>query len=228
MSFLDFLFPKICLGCGFLGSYFCLDCRHNLRLVEKDCCFYCRSFSLLGLTHPSCSKKLSIDGFLPFFYYNDLMKKIIKNIKYQLVREAFNDLFDTIAPLVVNKLGSYKNLFANCFLQPVPLHPSRLSRRGFNQAQIIADFFGKILKLPVVDFLKRKKSTFPLASLRGKKKRYLEIRGAFAVKDMVKIVNKEIILVDDVVTTGSTVKEAARVLKKAGAAKVYVFSLAKG
>lgn len=224
----DLFFPKACLGCGYLGSYICLDCRQNLRPTEKDRCFYCQKSSLFGLTHPSCSTRLTIDGCLSLFYYEGLMKKIIKNIKYQLVTEAFNELLMTIAPLAVDKLGPYKKLVNGFALQPIPLHPHRFGQRGFNQAQMIAEFFGKILALPLTDFLERKKQTPPLAQLRGRRQRYLKIRGAFAIKDKNNILGKRIILVDDVVTSGSTVKEAAAVLKQVGAKKVLVLTVARG
>lgn len=224
----DLFFPKACLGCGYLGSYICLECRQNLRPIEKDRCFYCQKSSLFGLTHPSCSTRLTIDGCLSLFYYEGLMKKIIKNIKYQLVTEALNELFVTITSFVGDKLGLYKKLVNGFALQPIPLHPRRLGERGFNQAQIIGEFFGKILGLPLVDFLERKRQTPPLAQLKGRKQRYLKIRGAFAIKEKNDILGKKIILVDDVVTSGSTVKEAGRVFKKKGADRVFVITIAKG
>jgi ComF family protein len=228
MSLIDLLFPKTCLGCGYLGGYICLACRQKLRLIEEDCCLYCQKPSLFGLTHPSCSTRLTIDGCLSLFYYEGLMKKIIKNIKYQLVTEVFNELFITAAPFVINKLGPYKKLVNGFELQPIPLHHHRLGERGFNQAQIIGEFFGKILALPLADFLERKKPTRPLAQLKGRKQRCLKIRGAFVIKDKNDILGKKIILVDDVVTSGSTIKEAGRVFKKNGAARVLVTTMAKG
>lgn len=228
MIFVDFLFPKVCLGCGFLGSYICLNCRQQLKPIEKDQCLYCRSPSPLGLTHPSCSKKLSIDGVVSVFYYNETMRKIIKNIKYHLVKKAFDELFIIVHQQIIKRIGLYKNLFNNCFIQPVPLHPDRLKKRGFNQAQVISEFLSKILGLSVVNFLERKKATNFLAQMATKKERHLEIRGAFAIKDQPQLFNKKILLVDDLITSGATVKEAGRVLKKAGVKKVYTFTIAKG
>ncbi|MFN4212886.1 MAG: ComF family protein [Microgenomates group bacterium] len=223
----DIFFPKVCLGCGFLGSYLCLQCSRKLKLIEKDRCLYCHEASLLGLTHPSCCKKLSIDAIFSLFYYDELMKKIIKNIKYKLATDVFDDLFAAVFSQAMERLRFYKKLTGGFLIQPIPLHPARQGKRGFNQAQVIGEFLGKFLKLPVVNFLQRKKPTSFLAQIKNKKERYLQIRGAFAVKDKSLVFNKKIILVDDVVTTGSTVKEAGKSLKRAGAKIVYVFSLAK-
>ncbi len=228
MSFIDFLFPKACLSCGFLGSYICLNCRYQLKPIEKDRCLYCHSSSPLGLTHPSCSRKLSIDGAISIFYYNETMRKIIKNIKYHLVRQAFSELFIIVSQQIIERIRLYKELFNNCLIQPIPLHSSRLRKRGFNQAQIISDFLSKILGLSIVDFLERKKATHFLAQMATKKERYFETRGAFIIKNKPQLFNKNILLVDDIITSGATVKEAGRTLKKAGAKKIYVFTLAKG
>lgn len=228
MFIIDFLFPKTCLNCGYIGSYICSDCGRKLKPVIKERCLYCHSFSPLGLTHVSCSKKLSIDGVMSLFYYDELMKKIIKNIKYQLVKKAFDDLFAAIAPHMIEKIRLYKKLFSQSFIQPIPLHLTRFNKRGFNQAQIIADFLGSILSLPVVGFLERKKPTSSLAGIADKKDRHSKIQGAFCIKDKSQIFGKKFLLVDDVVTSGATVKEAGKTLKRAGALKVYVFSLARG
>lgn len=227
MFLTDLFFPKVCLGCGFLGSYLCPQCSHKLFLIKKDRCLYCHRDSLFGLTHPSCSKNLSIDGVFSLFYYNELMKKIIKNIKYKLVKNAFDDLFAAIAFQAAERLGFYKKLTEGFLIQPIPLHPDRQRKRGFNQAQVIGEFLSKILALPVVDFLERKKATPSLAQMKEKKQRYFKMRGAFILKNSIQVFRKRIILVDDVVTTGSTVKEAGKILKGAGVDKVYVFSLAR-
>jgi len=225
----DVFFPKVCLGCGALGSFLCPNCQKKLKPIKKPVCFYCKKDSPFGITHPSCLKKLSIDGVISIFYYNPLMKKIIKNIKYRLVREVFDDLFKIIYPFFLGNLRLYKNLFSQGLIQPIPLHKKRFNKRGFNQAKIFSEFLAKIFNLTVVDFLVRKKDTPFLAQLKTKKERFLNIRGAFSlVGKKEEIKDKKIILVDDVITSGATIKEAAKVLKKAGAKTIFVFTLAKG
>jgi len=222
----ELLFPKICLGCGYLGMYICPNCQKNLRYVEKDLCLYCQRASYFGLTHPGCKRSKGIDGGLSVFYYNNSLKKIIKTIKYRLANDVWKELYQIIKPEKLKKINFYKQLDDDFFLQPVPLHEKKLKERGFNQAQIITNFFHQLLGFPMSDLLVRTKDTKPQAQLSQGKKRYLNIRGAFSIKKEVK--NKQIILIDDVITTGSTIKEAANVLKRHGAKKVFALTIAKG
>ncbi|MFH0987736.1 MAG: phosphoribosyltransferase family protein [Patescibacteria group bacterium] len=230
MFFTDLFFPKHCLGCSILGAYICPKCQKLFRYLDRGTCFYCKKSSLYGLTHPICLKNFNIDGVIAVFYYNNLLKKIIKNIKYRLVTEAWKDLTRTIKPEAVRQIGFYKRMSKDFFLQPIPLTRKKIRERGFNQAFLITKFFQKFLDFPISDFLMRVKETLPQAELKTKKDRYNNLRGAFKINPVNKsgIIGSKIILVDDVVTTGSTVREAAKALKKAGAAKIYVLALARG
>lgn len=223
----EIFFPKLCLGCGAIGNYLCLKCQKKLKPAKNNFCFYCKKLSYHGLSHFSCLKKLTIDGFFAIFEYNSIFKKLIKNIKYQFAKEIFNDLLSTVYFFLYQDLEFYKNLFKNGKIQPIPLSNDRLNKRGFNQAQIIAEFFANLFNLPVIDILKRKKSTPYLSQTKNKKERELLIKGAFTFKKNNFLDEKKIILIDDILTTGATVKEAARVLKRKGAEKVYVFTLAR-
>lgn len=228
MFLTDLLFPKFCLGCSYIGVYLCLSCQNKLKPIEQDVCLYCKKSSFFGLTHPSCQKKLNVDGLLTLYYYSPILKKIIKNIKYRLAVQVWQEFYRIIKPEVIEKLGLYKKLSSDFIIQPIPLTTNKYNERGFNQAKIISMFFQKFINYPIVDLLARKKETPPQAQLESLKKRYQNVRGVFQVIDKKYLNNKRVILVDDVVTTGSTVKEAARVLKEAGAKKVYVLALAKG
>ncbi|OGK24079.1 hypothetical protein A3C25_05200 [Candidatus Roizmanbacteria bacterium RIFCSPHIGHO2_02_FULL_38_11] len=224
----DLLFPKFCLGCGFLGAYICSNCQKKLSYISKDVCLYCGKASLWGLTHPGCRRNHGVDGLVSIFYYNNLLKKVIKSIKYRLALDVWEELCLVIEPDKLNKIAAYKKLnFAKFFLQPIPLHTSRLRSRGFNQAKIIASFFSQLLQRPVTEYLLRKKSTFSQAQLKNNKDRYINMRGAFEVLTR-EVDDKNFILVDDVITTGSTLKEAAWTLKRAGASRVVALTLAKG
>ncbi len=228
MFLTDLLFPKFCLGCGYIGVYLCLSCQNKLKPIEQDVCLYCKKPSFFGLTHPSCQKKLNTDGLLTLYYYGPILKKIIKNIKYRLAVQVWQEFYRIIKPEVIEKLGFYKKLSSDFIIQPIPLTKNKYNERGFNQAKIISVFFQKFINYPIVDLLVRKKETLAQAQLGSLKKRYQNVRGVFQVIDKKYFNNKKVILVDDVVTTGSTVKEAARILKEAGAKKVYVLALAKG
>jgi ComF family protein len=110
---------------------------------------------------------------------------------------------------------------------PVPLHPKRLRERGFNQALIVGRAIGRREKVPCTGFVLRKtRLSAPQVDL-SPKEREKNVRGSFAVVDPAKVEGKRVLLVDDVMTTGSTVNECARELLKAGAKGVDVFTLAR-
>jgi competence protein ComFC len=223
MFILDLLFPPNCLSCSSFGSYICLDCQKKLKPAPLIC-LYCGKMSLYGLTHPGCRRELGVDAINCVYVYDPAMKKIIKNIKYRLVKKAFPELLNLVPgqtiKLLKNSFG--KNRFV---VQPLPLHPQRLKERGFNQAESIGRFLAKKLSLSSIDVLTRAKPTQSQAKIGQSQKRYQNVRGVFETKQKT---HPNILLVDDVVTTGSTVKEATRVLKKSGVEKVFVFALARG
>lgn len=227
----DLLFPKFCFGCNIPGVYICKNCEKKLEYVKTQKCFYCKKPSIYNLTHENCLKKFNIDQISSIFYYNDFLKKIIKNIKYRFVKEAFNELIKIINPQKILFLELYKNINEKLLIQPIPLHKNKLKQRGFNQAYLIALYLKNLLDFPIVDFLERVKETKNQAEIKEKKQRYLNIKGAFKIKkdlDKNLLNNKRIILVDDVSTTGYTLLEASKTLKKHGVFKVYAFTLAQG
>jgi len=228
MTLIDLLFPKFCLGCSHIGSYICNRCFKKLKVIDKPTCLYCHKQSYLGLTHPRCSKKLSIDGVLSIYYYDNLLKKIIKNIKYRLATVVWDEFWKSIPESNIDRLFAYKKIFHEAFIQVVPLSQSKYKLRGFNQAAMITKYFNKVLNFPIINVLKRSHEALAQAQIKSKKTRQKNIRNVFLTVNKIDIKNKTIILVDDVITTGATLKEASRVLKKAGANKVYALTLAKG
>jgi ComF family protein len=110
---------------------------------------------------------------------------------------------------------------------PVPLHPTRLRERGFNQALLLGKPLGRIHhKKVLVGALQRIRNTTPQVQL-DHSERERNVRGAFAVKKQEEIIDKRLLLVDDVYTTGATVNECARVLKKSGAKEIIILTLAR-
>lgn len=224
----DLLFPKFCLGCGFLGAYICTNCKKKLSYINQDICLYCGKGSLYGFTHPGCRREKGVDGLLSIFYYNNFLKAIIKNIKYRLATDVWKELCLVIEPDKLSKIKIYKEVIGGDFyIEPVPLHANKLRMRGFNQAKIIALFFNQFIKLTLSSYLLRQKDTLAQAQMKKNKDRYLNTLSAFKALGR-DVKSKKFILVDDVITTGSTLKEAARTLKEAGANSVYVLTLAKG
>ncbi|MBI4008875.1 ComF family protein [Candidatus Roizmanbacteria bacterium] len=225
----DLLFPKFCLGCGYLGAYICINCQKKLSYLKKDICLYCGKDSLSGFTHPGCRRNLGIDGFLSVLHYNDFLKAIIKNIKYRLAVDVWEEFCLVVKPERLKKILIYKSLLRDDFLlEPIPLHAHKLQLRGFNQAKIIAQYLQSFLNCRKSGVLLRIRNTPSQTQLQNQKSRYHNMLGAFGVLANKNISGKNFVLVDDVVTTGSTLKEAAKVLKKNGARQVFAITIANG
>ncbi|MDP3014862.1 MAG: phosphoribosyltransferase family protein [bacterium] len=110
---------------------------------------------------------------------------------------------------------------------PIPLHPGRERERGFNQAKLLAEITARHFNLPLIDGLKRIKNNKPQAKLKDFEKRIKNISGCFEIKNPNFIKGKNIILVDDVFTSGATINEAVRILKKNCAGKIIAMVIAK-
>ena len=214
MNFLsEFLFPKKCVICGRSGKMICDQCFSDLRIVEGKCPM-CSGRSLQGWTHNRCRKKQGMEGLSAMWSYRDpRVKKIIKGIKYRRYKDLIKEIMERVDG----------NIEAD-FIVPIPLYWQRLNDRGFNQAEEIARYLDK---QKLVDILVRKKKTKQLAEMRTKEERSEEIKGVFELKKEAKrIVGKKILLVDDVYTSGATMREAAKVLKRNGAREVWGWVLA--
>jgi ComF family protein len=131
---------------------------------------------------------------------------------------------------MVQKEHFYRIIQSNVVFVPIPLHKAKLRKRGYNQAELLARGLGRKFGIRVVDCLERVKSTKTQVGF-SQKERAENIKGAFAVKQRYQPSLKafeQIILIDDVLTSGATLKEAAKVLKKAGGGKVFALTLAHG
>lgn len=221
----EFIYPKTCLVCGFIGTYLCPSCSNKLIYLDIPICIYCRKPSILGLTHPQCQVKYGVDGVLSIFHYNPPLKKIIKSIKYRLVKESLHEVLFSIHPNAMMPFHQLVKIYPSSVFNAVPLHPLRYKQRGFNQAEEISQFFSQFFTLPQAQSLVRSLHTSPQAQLKQKSERVSNVKGAFQCNDALL---KTYILIDDVITSGSTVKEAAQVLKQQGVKKVFAFSLAHG
>jgi len=229
--FLDFLFPRRCLGCGKVGSYFCSDCLNLVLLKNDQICPICGKASLGGTTHQFCHRPLGLDGLTSIFTYKGMIAKAIKKLKYKFVRDLAEELIELFLSFCgEEKLFSDFCCLPNVVLVPIPLHPRRLRWRGFNQAELLGELIAKNLGIKFVpDLLIRVKNTEPQVKL-DKDQRQINIRRAFALNKNSQFDNLEIcnfVLFDDVWTTGATLKEAGKVLKRNGAKKVWGLTIAR-
>ena len=227
---LDLLFPKYCVRCKTLGSYLCPNCFTYLSFDTTSICLVCGKGSTDSLTHPNCRGKYKIDGAFSSIVYEGIAKQLLYIFKY---KPFVTDIQALLGDLFYEGLIQ-KELFAkvfqdNAMLVPIPLHKSRLRKRGYNQAAILAKKLSQKLGVPVAELLERAKNTKSQITL-SLEERKSNIDGAFLMKNVSNQNRQDanIFLVDDVLTTGSTLAEAATVLKRNGYKKVYGITLARG
>lgn len=224
MDILELIFPKKCLGCGKDGGYICSSCLSSLA-SPKPVCPECGRPSIDGMTHAKCKKRLGVDGLVSLWFYGGVIRKVTIALKYKFSLEAARELADyTTAELKKRKLFLLKNLV----LVPIPIHRLRGNWRGFNQAEEIGRLIAQKMGWEFLPhFLGRKKMSRPQTELKGKE-RLKNIKGAFSLSSNISISQyPHILLFDDVLTTGATLKEAAKVLKRGGAKMVWGLTIAR-
>ncbi len=225
MDLLDLIFPKKCFACGKTGLYICDDCLSSVRKA-RPICFYCRKPSIDGMTHSKCKKKLGLDHFYSIWIYEGVIRKAILQLKYRYT----SDLASSLCDKVLSKIKENNMVLTkDALLVPIPLHGSRKKWRGFNQSEITGQKLAKHFSYYFVpDLLLRTRNSIPQANLK-KAERIKNIRGVFSFNSKYEDLkrNFNIIIFDDVATTGSTLKEAVKVLKHKKFEHVSIFSIAR-
>ncbi|MEO8065629.1 MAG: phosphoribosyltransferase family protein [Candidatus Doudnabacteria bacterium] len=224
-GFLDLLFPISCLICGADGTYLCGKCLGNLPRLPHQQCLVCQTPAPFGKTHVACVSRNTVDGSIAALSYKDRnVHKIIQTFKYNFVSDLALPLTEAILEeLKKQNLADYFRQFA---VVPVPLHVRRLNWRGFNQAELLAGKLAETLDLRIEkDLVVRKKFTSPQIKLDATaRKRNME--NAFNL--IGDATDKKILLVDDVVTSGSTANELAKLFKQGKASEVWLITAAHG
>jgi ComF family protein len=187
----------------------------------------CGKASIDGLTHPRCQGRFTIDGCFAIVQYKGLVKKLMYTYKY---KPYLSDLYTFLTDLFYEGMIQHELLYKKLekgILTPIPLHPSRLRARGYDQVGLLTEAIAKRTRLPVSHLLKRVKKTDSQFGLK-REERIRNIKDAFAVLPDKNHTDKTILIVDDIVTSGTTLAEAARVLKREGYRKVYGLAFAHG
>jgi ComF family protein len=219
-SLADFLFPPVCRMCEkpMPGTfYLCTDC---VRRLARNGSFTWKK-GRPGL--PDLAGPIYLEGVLTFWLYSEEVEALIHRVKYR----GMKNLGRVLGRMAGYRLKSFAEWPENAVLIPVPLHPARERERGFNQslwiAKGIAEKLGNSLN---PELLIRKKNTRSQTRLSAFQ-RQTNVRDAFRVDKPEHVDGGEFILVDDVLTTGATMNSCARVLKKAGAARIQGITLAR-
>ncbi|MGB9856921.1 MAG: ComF family protein [Dictyoglomaceae bacterium] len=219
---LELFFPSKCVFCGtYLEGYICPKCLKKLDF-PKNYCILCGA----PLTFPenicyNCKKGENlIDGLELLGYYQGLWETLIFKFKF----ENKPYLARTFAHIGREKIE--KRNWNIDFITFVPMWKEKELKRGYNQAEILANFLSKELNVNFINTLRQIKPTLDQKSL-GYKDRFENVKNIYKLNSKVNIEGKNILLVDDVYTTGATLKECAKELKKGKANKVFSFVICR-
>ena len=222
----DAVFPVFCFGCKKEGILLCETCYKTIDTHGVYVCPVCHVEVPSGKPCFACREltPLIAHSAVGIFKEDNLLGKLIHAYKYNFITDA-GFIFEK---LIADFLEKNKHQFSDVqMIVPVPLHRRRLAERGFNQAEEIGKIVVRQLNLPMQNILQRKIFTQQQAKL-GKQERQENIKNAFQIKKETDVSGKNVLLVDDVFTTGSTLGECARVLKQNGAGDVSAFTLVRG
>lgn len=227
----EICFPSRCLFCRRDTSpgdplRLCDPCLSELSFLTGEGCPRCgMPFTVPSVDHfcgPCLKGENIFDQARSLLAYRGPLRDVVHSFKYHrnltcigtfgaLFRESLTDSSFFLADLIV----------------PVPLHTSRLRQRGFNQSLLLArEFFRERKEKIKPRLLERHRPKPPQTSLNGRQRR-LNVRGAFRVTNPSQVRDRTLVLVDDIYTTGATLNECARVLKRAGARRVTALTLAR-
>ena len=229
----DVMFPPQCLGCDEIfhphsRQVFCPSCEEKIKFITGDICPVCGTtfFDSPAKSH-LCGNCMENKTYFSFARAAVGYETIILNAIHQFKYGNNISVGALLASFMANFSFPDVDFTNYSLIIPVPLHIKRLRQRGFNQSLILARALARKWQIPVnFSLLKRHKFTETQTGM-NKTERKQNINGAFEVSDKGKIADKNIILVDDVYTTGATVNECAKELSKAKAKKVVVLTLAR-
>jgi ComF family protein len=231
-ALVSLFFPPHCASCGAdtsRGVHVCAECQARARPIEPPFCHRCSEpFDGAIDGEFECAncgdRTLHFDCAVAPYLSRGIVREFIHRFKYDHERFLRRPLGAWLADGLTDPRLQDPPFDA---IVPVPLHPTRLRERGFNQAALLAELLGERAAVPVMECLQRTRYTTTQTRL-DRHERMENLRNAFRVRHNASVQSRHLLLVDDVFTTGSTVDECARVLRLAGAASVRVATVARG
>ncbi len=225
-TLINFVFPRRCVSCHTVSDFICDRCRELTVFPEGQLCVQCRRPSIGGFTHTICSRPFSADRLISLLKFEGPVKEAIERLKYGGVR----DLADFLVDLGLEYTPEVAYLFGDqSLILPVPIYPLKKLERGFNQTELLSLALGKKLGLEVwLNFLIKKRDN-PSQTKLDFEGRQANVSDAFGISGEDRrhrvLAGRDVIIVDDVLTSGATLQECAKVVKRNGARFVYLLSL---
>ena len=231
MTLLDLIFPTKCVNCGKKGKYFCDACVSKVSL-NKQICLICERPSVFGQTHSLCKNKSNIGGVYSFFEYKEIIRKAIIEFKFKYVTDLEESFWKRIFSEIERRRQDF--FLIDKFLKekkpviiPVPLYWYKQNLRGFNQSCAFGKRLSDLYKLPFSEkIVIRASNTKPQAKL-TQTQRKENLKGVFEKNNNVNTSGNNFVIFDDILTTGSTIKEINKVLKENNAGEVWGMTIAR-
>ncbi len=226
-TILNILFPRRCPVCGGIvkpaGKLICPACFRELSFVKSPVCKKCGkeiADETLEFCEDCMAHRHTFEYGMALVNYNDVARNSMVKIKYHNKRE-YLDFYG--AALASRYEKTIRRMQVDAIV-PIPIHPSRRRKRGFNQAEVLAKIVGERLGIPVMpELLVRTKKTLPQKELSATE-RLKNLSGAFAAGEIPTDIRR-VLLVDDIYTTGSTIEACSRVLRSAGVETIYFVAI---
>lgn len=222
-GFYDLIFPKVCMACleeaaPQQGSLFCVKCMFEIPYSDH---FENPANDLVKLFYG----KSEIEHAAAYLKFTEggVVQNILHNFKYKKHLEIGTQLGEVVG----DKILTSDLLKSLDIIIPVPLHENKKYQRGFNQSEVFGNGISKKIKKPIYDDILIRSKYTETQTRKSKSERRENVGDAFIVKDNTKILGKHILLVDDVITTGSTILACANILRESGASKISIVSIAK-
>lgn len=209
-SLITFLTPDSCLLCEDEGQLLCEACSLSEIIAPLPSCYHCGVYSVGSGTCPKCRKTSHLEAVWVAAAYEGAPKRLIHELKFSSKRSAAKPMARAIEQLMPR---------LDLLVTHLPTSPNRIRERGFDQAATLAKALAINKKLRYSPLLLRQKNIHQVGA--SKAQRLHQMKDVFRVKSVFLLKGRDVLIVDDVMTTGASLEEAARTLKRAGAHKVY-------
>ena len=217
-SLVGVLAPHQCIACGLEGSLLCVLCLGAAGDPLPPRCAGCHKLSEASQTCKSCKQWLVVDSVFVATAYEGIYEDLLFALKFDCKRQAAEPIAKIMSKSAID-------INKEAVLCPVPTAPSRIRQRGFDHTKLITKKISKNLNMEINSFLSRNTNTRQFGASRANRLRQMENEFYLAKGSEVK--NKDIVLIDDVITTGATLSGCARILKKSGAKSVRAIVFAQ-
>ena len=230
-ALLSLFYPPLCVVCSAAvdyGQYLCPECEEKAPRIKPPFCEKCSEqfTGAIGasFTCANCAHRcLYFDAAVSSYRSRGIVRTLVHQFKYGRQFHLRHPLADWLGETIHDPRLRGRRFD---ILVPVPLHPARERERGFNQAQLLADLLSTRISVPVQPALERIRYTTTQTAF-DRAERMENLRDAFRLRKKANVQDLRVLLIDDILTTGSTLSECARILKKAGAMSVYAATAAR-